>query len=251
VQPGLPETRKTGLLGQFWAKIRTWNPKSTHWVFQVSQKPSILHILPQISGKNSQIWLLPFSVTIKFLPVIPLPVTVKHFYRYYRYRDHPYPSPLYSGEINNTGNRYLECAKYSYSASLIKSDQIWISPPFAGCCALNGLFTLRGSFSRENSNLITLDQGCGIRVFCTRVVWSCRYQSSGGPVLLFTGPRLVRSFPKINTGRAGGPQGVILIWYSLMKKHNIIILLKNNYRWWIFFEKYHKKAFFLSILPSL
>ena len=90
MQPGLPETRKTGLLGQFWAKIRTQNPKSNHRVFRVLQKPSILHILPQISGKNSQIWLLPFSVTINFLPVIPLPVTVKHFYRYYRYRPQPY-----------------------------------------------------------------------------------------------------------------------------------------------------------------
>ena len=115
MQPGLPETRKTGLLGQFWAKIRTQNPESNHRVFQVLQKPSILHILPQISGKNSQIWLLPFSVTIKFLPVIPLPVTVKHFYRYYRYRPQPYLKYLTMFYKNRTasGKWYWQCLAHN------------------------------------------------------------------------------------------------------------------------------------------
>ena len=49
----------------------------------------------------------------------------------------------------------LECPKYEFSIQNSKSEIIWIFPPFADCCALNGLFTLRGSSSLENSNYFT------------------------------------------------------------------------------------------------
>ena len=81
---------KPGYLANFEPKSKPKSRNQATGYFGFFKNPLFCKFCPRFHAKTAKLDCYRFSVTTEFLPVIPLPVMVKHFYRYYRYRLHPY-----------------------------------------------------------------------------------------------------------------------------------------------------------------